>query len=570
MNIQLQNNSFPSYPKSINNLHLFQKDGIPYVIDFNADVCIEVEPIVWEILSLCADQTANEMIKHLGGHYPEQEIFQAFALLQAAESKGLFFSGEPERQSTQQPSKRPRLFIPMSRDVLLDPTYLATGVPIATNQILRSLARHADLYLMGEEYAQIDEGIYCLPLDTTGENELSLHFLKHSYDGIYLQGLSNFALPTALFQLDCPVVIRLVAPRGCGGDLINTILQLYACLRPFDAFCPSAYSVREFYSQFVLDLDAFQVVPNGVDTELFQPMDKPAAKQQVADLLGRPEIAHREIVGFFGRFQPEKGAGIFIQIAYMNPDLLFLVVVPKLGWYDLRELPPNLIYAGHQPREQLPLFLNAFDLHCFPTMVGEEARSLTIMESMACGVPPVVSAIADLPIMVGDAGLVVQTNRFKEEIGSFAGAVSPVQMSAAIQELLADEDRCKTLGQRARERALQFTWDATAQDILKLFQQLNLKKKLYQPALPEVRFVPHFSVVDDCVTYRSVLVNMTQNGANPLMFAGYPQTIEEGIALSLVADHDLHEIEAVLLSLCERERAEDILQRIKGFMEAMT
>ena len=54
-------------------------------------------------------------------------------------------------------------------------------------------------------------------------------------------------------------------------------------------------------------------------------------------------------------------------------------------------------------------------------MVGEEARSLTIMESMACGVPPVVSAIADLPIMVGDAGVVVQTNRFKEEIGSFAG-----------------------------------------------------------------------------------------------------------------------------------------------------
>ena len=175
----------------------------------------------------------------------------------------------------------------------------------------------------------------------------------------------------------------------------------------------------------MLDLDAFQVVPNGVDTELFQPMEKPAAKQQVANLLNCPEIAHRKIVGFFGRFQPEKGAGIFIQIAHMNPDLLFLVVVPKLGWYDLRELPPNLIYAGHQPREQLPLFLNAFDLHCFPTMVGEEARSLTIMESMACGVPPVVSAIADLPIMVGNAGVVVQTNRFKEEIGSFAGGVSP-------------------------------------------------------------------------------------------------------------------------------------------------
>ena len=165
MNMQLQDNSPFSYPRSTDNLHLFQKGGIPYVIDFSADVCIEVEPIVWEILGLCANQTAEEMIKHLSEHYPEQEIFQAFALLQAAESKGLFFPSEPERQPTQHPSKRPRLFIPMSRDVLLDPTYLATGVPIATNQILRSLARHADLYLMGEEYAQIDEGIYCLPLE---------------------------------------------------------------------------------------------------------------------------------------------------------------------------------------------------------------------------------------------------------------------------------------------------------------------------------------------------------------------------------------------------------------------
>lgn len=296
----LHHDSAFNYPKATHALHRFQQDGVLYVIDLDADMCVEVEPIVWEILGLCSDYTTEEIVKQLSQDYQEQEIVRAFELLDTVEANGLFFVTDLEAYFTQKPSKRPRLFIPMPSAVLSDTTYLSSGVAVATTQIMRSLAKSADLYLLGENRSQIEEGIYSLPLDLSDQDGVMLHFLKHSYDGIYLQGLFNFELPTLFFRMDCPVVIRLDSPRSYGGDLINTVLRLYACLRSFDAFCPCAHSIREFYSRFVLDLDAFHVVPNGVDTEMFHPMEKSAAKHQVADLLGRPEIAHQKVVGFFG------------------------------------------------------------------------------------------------------------------------------------------------------------------------------------------------------------------------------------------------------------------------------
>ena len=74
-------------------------------------------------------------------------------------------------------------------------------------------------------------------------------------------------------------------------------------------------------------------------------MDKTKARSQVAERLNRPKIREKKIVGFFGCFQPEKGAGIFIKIAAMLPDVLFFVVAPTLHAYQLQKLPPNLIHG---------------------------------------------------------------------------------------------------------------------------------------------------------------------------------------------------------------------------------
>ena len=69
-------------------------------------------------------------------------------------------------------------------------------------------------------------------------------------------------------------------------------------------------------------------------------------------------------MGFLSRFQPEKGAHIFIQLAEMHPELLFLVGGRFLLRPSFGPLPDNLIYTGFLPRKQLPTLYNAFDIYC--------------------------------------------------------------------------------------------------------------------------------------------------------------------------------------------------------------
>ena len=162
-------------------------------------------------------------------------------------------------------------------------------------------------------------------------------------------------MPLHLFSSGVPVISRLGSPRGHNGSMIDSILCTYAAMNDHDAFITPTHSIKDFYAQHVLDTDCFHVIPNGVDSDLFRPMDKAQARSQVAERLNRPEITNQKIVGFFGRFQSEKGAGIFIKIAKMLPDVLFFVVAPTLHAYQLQKLPPNLIYIGEQPPRDAPV-----------------------------------------------------------------------------------------------------------------------------------------------------------------------------------------------------------------------
>ena len=353
--------------------------------------------------------------------------------------------------------------------------------------------------------------------------------------------------------------------------MIDSILCTYAAMNELDAFITPTHSIKDFYAQHVLDVDCFHVIPNGVDSDLFRPMDKAQARCQVAEMLKRPEIKNKKIVGFFGRFQPEKGAGIFIKIAKMLPDVLFFVVAPTLHAYQLQKLPPNLIYIGEQPpREMLPLYLNTFDVHCFPSIVGEEAFGNAVLETMACGVPPVVTNFAGLPEVVSDAGRVVACQIFEQDIGSFAGYVEPEALSEAIQELLNDDIRRMELGKQARERALEFKWDITAKKLVTLYESLKRKKQFSSRTRFKTSFVPSYDFLDNRLQCQSILTNITdQHNQQPLMHSSYHQDWKATLALTLLERHTVHEVEAVLMHIVkDRHSVANILNRVNGFTQA--
>lgn len=526
-------------PKNTHRIHKFKYHDEIYVADIDRYCVIEISPIAWDILELCSSHNNEQLIECLIDKYDKEQILTTLEDLGEIERNGLIFSSAPEEGS-----KGVNVFI-HGKSIYYpyaDIASSASGATITHHHLIRSLTNYVDVHIMSDEAKEIDDKISGVPFD--------LKSIEH-YDGIMAADPFDWTLLPYLRYIDVPVIVPIYALRGQGGKMINAILTWYAAMKDFDGFLVPTTSVKECYSQFVYDTSCFYHIPLGVDSDHFKPMDKKEAKKTVAEMLNDSRIQENMVVGFLSRFQPEKGAGVYIEVAKMYPQVIFLALAPNLNVYSLRELPENFIYAGRQPREILPLFFNAFDVHCLPSMVGEETFGLTVLEAMACGTPPVVPDFDGLPEVVGDAGIVVEASIFRDEIGSFAGYVSPAAMSQGINLLLNNEEERIKLGEKARQRALSFSWDESAKKILELFEKLNRKKKANRNSNPSVFFAPYLSKSERMIKYRSILTNLTENKENPLMFNAYPQSVEEGLALALLkVGHTLHEVETVLMRLC--------------------
>ena len=82
-----------------------------------------------------------------------------------------------------------------------------------------------------------------------------------------------------------------------------------------------------------------------------------------------------------------------------------------------------------------------------------------MLEAMACGTPVVVSNVASLPEVAGDAGLAVSPH----DHGALAEALLSV---------LADPRERDVRAAKALEQARRFTWDACARGTLGVYEQV--------------------------------------------------------------------------------------------------
>ena len=536
----------------IHRLHKIEVDGEIFIADLDACRVVKASELIWKILQLCPKLSSEEIIKELEGEEDKKEIIKALEWLEERRKEGLFFDDgvRPPQNG------RIRILAPTSLPHGADVRWRAVGAPISHRRLLIALSEFADVYVNHREDAS--DGLRFFPLNPKDRSSV-LRAMEFGFDCVLIFSPTEMEFLPLLSWMDIPFVVCIRQQRGGGGAVINAVLKWYAFMRDYDAFMVLTESGRKLYSRFALDDSFFQIVPNGVDLDLFRPMDKEEAKREIAEMLGQPEICRRKVVGFLSRALPEKGMGLFLKIAEMNPDHIFLVVVPDLGFYFRYRLPENLVYAGRQPREKLTLFFSAFDLLCFPTMVGWEAFSRVTLEAMACGTPVVVPHIDGMPYLVEEGGIVVECEEFRDELGSFAGYVSLEKMSEAVNDLLCDDERRLEMGRRAREIAERYSWENSAKELMRLFKRLMLKR----------RFDARRRRFEVCFTRSgSLLLNLTEMGESPLFGDLYLQTVEEGLALTLLKGHTLREVEAILFHFLPEERVREILVKAKGFVES--
>jgi len=536
---------------------LMEFQGNHYLADLNRHELFPVDELFREVFGLVESHTEEQVISALSDMYPPQEIHNCLHDIHSL--------------SEQSPPRPPnpmqfKIFAPTSYSNRARLKSHAFGASTAFKELLKALSRFAQIHVT-QEFEGVDNMVL-IDFEPHKKSSASV-IIKENYDGVLLWYVDQFEMMSIMSYLHVPVVLPVHVTRGDNERIVNGMMRWYAAMRNFDAFMAFNQHTVDFYSDILKDTSMFHIVPNGVDTEFFQPIDKRTAKCEVANLLNMPEISEKQIVGYVSRFQVEKGAGIFVNIARLMPDVVFLAA-GSIGDFRDYDLPSNLVCIGVQQREALPALYNAFDVFCFPSIACSETFGLVVAEAMACGTVPVITDYDGPKYVVRDTGIVVKSHTFTREIGGLGANVSAHDFAESISELLQDNSRRKEMGEKARQYALELSWENSAKCLLQLFHKLNLKKHLVrQKTYLPIGFSLNHSFGED-TRPKAVIINATHGHHNPLTRGIYDISVEEGIALALLRNHSPHEIRAVLSYLLkDPSLTAEYLNRVQGFLNSL-
>jgi len=229
------------------------------------------------------------------------------------------------------------------------------------------------------------------------------------------------------------------------------------------------------------DPDRITVIPNGIDTDEYQPDPDTDVLQQLDIDLDRP------IVTFVGRITRQKGfTHLLDAAAHVSPGAQFVFCA---GAPDTQELQDEVVakveklragrsgvwwIAEHLPRATVTQILTHSTVFVCPSIY--EPFGLVNVEAMACEAAVVGSAVGGIPeiIVEGETGHLVPFEAGGDAYGTPADPEAFARdLAAGINDLVGDPERAAAWGRAGRERVLsEFSWSSIAERTAELYRSL--------------------------------------------------------------------------------------------------
>ncbi|MGA2412791.1 MAG: glycosyltransferase [Candidatus Binataceae bacterium] len=168
-----------------------------------------------------------------------------------------------------------------------------------------------------------------------------------------------------------------------------------------------------------------------------------------------------EYVGFAGRISPEKGVGVIIEAARLNPHISFrfaghYIQMPEI----VRAAPPNCVFLGPIERQRLGDFFAGSRFMIFSSS-WYETFGIALLEAMAHGKPVVVSKL----------GVQAETVE-NERTGMHFEPGNAQDLSEKIRFLWERPNLCRSFGSQARAKVLRdFSLTAAYKGILAVYSE---------------------------------------------------------------------------------------------------
>lgn len=216
----------------------------------------------------------------------------------------------------------------------------------------------------------------------------------------------------------------------------------------------SECSKNDICNDFKIDPQNFDIVPNGVDTDIFYPLE---GVEKDPDRIIVTNSADTPLKGLYYLLQALK--------IIENKRKIKLTVIgspKKDGGIEklIKELNiSHLIdFTGRVDDERFLYEYARASIAVVPSVY--EGFGLPVAEAMACKIPVITTNGGALPEVAGDAAVVVPTK-------------SPEALSEAIMNLLDNKDEMKRLAEAGYKRVMEnFTWRRAAEKTVEVYRKV--------------------------------------------------------------------------------------------------
>ena len=222
----------------------------------------------------------------------------------------------------------------------------------------------------------------------------------------------------------------------------------------------SKYSQKKILEYYGIDPSKIRIVPNGVDTERFNP------EVDCSPIKKRLGTTKRQVVLFVGRLIPRKGLFYLVEAAKRivkeRSETLFVIVgegplkSQLTAEVKSANLENNFAFLGDVSESELPAVYSCADVFAFPSI--QEGQGIALLEAQSTGKPVVAFDVTGVKetVIEKETGLLVKPDS--------------VELADAVLKLLSADALRMKMGENARNFVgKNFTWDICAQRMREVY-----------------------------------------------------------------------------------------------------